>query len=228
MTPHSSQRPEPPAARPALPRGFVETIRRAASAVLLCIGATAIALAHEGHRHPPRSGQSDAAQPVAASIGGAVELRDHEGRSFVLGGRSDRPTLVFFGFTRCPEACPTTLVEAAQIRAALGAARAPTVAFVTLDPDRDTPAVLKAYTGAFDASFIGLTGTAEQIAQAAERYRVGYRRVPAGSSYTIEHSAYVYLLDEAGRVVRLYRHGTEAAVMVRDLQRLGARDAARR
>lgn len=186
------------------------------------------AFAHEGHRHPQRPSHAPIVLPANAAIGGAVELLDHDGRPFVLGARRDRPTLVFFGFTSCPDACPTTLVEAVQIRAALGAERAPTIAFVTLDPERDTPAVLKAYMGAFDASFVGLTGSEQQIARAAELYRVGYRRVPTGTSYSIEHSAFVYLLDESGAAVRLYRHGTEAAVLVRDLLRLKAQAAARR
>lgn len=192
---------------------------------LVTIGSTG---AHEGHRHLARP--SHPVIPVTAQmkIGGEAELRDQHDRPFVLGAPTERATLLFFGFVSCPDACPTALAEAKQIRAGLGAERAPTIAFVTLDPARDTPHVLKAYMEAFDASFLGLSGSEQQIARAAELYRVGYRRVPTGSSYTIEHSAYVYLLDPSGRVVRLYRHGTEAATIVRDIQRLMSQDAARR
>lgn len=196
--------------------------------VASAIAVTGVAIAHEGHRHAPRP--SHPVIPVTAQmkIGGVTELRDQDNRPYMLGSPSGRPTLLFFGFVSCPDACPTTLSEAKQIRAALGASRAPTIAFVTLDPARDTPTVLKAYMEAFDPTFIGLSGSDQQIARAAELYRVGYRRVPTGSSYTIEHSAYSYLLDESGRVVRLYRHGTEAATIVQDLHRLMSQDAASR
>ncbi len=197
-------------------------------ATLVGIVGTSGAGAHEGHRHPSRPSHPVIAVSADMKIGGVAELRDHDGRPILLGAPTDRPTLVFFGFVSCPDACPTTLTEARQIRATLGAERTPRIAFVTLDPERDTPVVLKAYMEAFDPSFVGLSGSAEQIARVAELYRVGYRKVLTGSSYTIEHSAFSYLLDESGRVVRLYRHGTEAAVMVRDLQRLQAQNAARR
>ncbi len=199
-----------------------------ALAVATSLGGAGSAGAHEGHRHSSRPSHPVIAVSPEMKIGGVAELRDHDGRPFVLGAPTDRPTLVFFGFVSCPDACPTTLTEARQIRATLGAERTPRIAFVTLDPERDTPLVLKAYMEAFDPSFVGLSGAAEQIARVAELYRVGYRKVLTGSSYTIEHSAFSYLLDESGRVVRLYRHGTEAAVMVRDLQRLQAQNAARR
>jgi protein SCO1/2 len=197
-----------------------------ALAVAASLGGAGSAGAHEGHRHSPRPSHPVIAVSPDMKIGGLAELRDHDGRPFTLGAPTDRPTLVFFGYVSCPGVCPTTLTEARQIHATLGPERAPRTVFVTLDPERDTQAVLKAYMGAFDASFTGLSGTPEQIARVAELYRVGFRKVLTGSSYTIEHSAYIYLLDESGRVVRLYRHGAEAAVLVRDLLRLKAREAA--
>lgn len=189
-------------------------------AALALMLATCPAGAHDGHRHENRPALRGMAPPAGVRIGGEFELIDQDGRPFRIGAPSGRPTLLFFGFTSCPAVCPTALADAQQVRSTLGPELAPTVVFITLDPQRDTPQVLKAYVGAFDPEFIGLGGSPEQVERAARGYRVGYRRVTTGASYTIDHSAFTYLLDERGRVVRLYPHGTPGIDLAEDLSRL--------
>ena len=161
-------------------------------------------------------------------IGGEVELLDHDGQAFRLGAPHDRRTLVLFGFTSCPSVCPTALADAQLIARNFGEDLAPRVVFITLDPERDSAPILKEYVKNFDQRFIALTGSASQISQATESYRVNYRRVATGSSYTIDHSAYSYLLDERGRVERLYAYGTPAQTIIGDLRRLAQQRSASR
>jgi protein SCO1 len=157
--------------------------------------------------------------PKGRKVGGVFELNDQDGRPFLLGASNAQPTLLFFGFTQCPAVCPTALLEAKHVVARVPADRAPRVVFVTLDPERDTPDVLKAYVGAFDPRFVALSASPKLIAQVADAYLVSHRRVATGRSYTIDHSAYVYFLDESGTVQRLYAHGTPAAVIAGDIER---------
>lgn len=189
---------------------------------LLGASLAAPALAHEGHRHAPRI-SAGLAPPKGVAIGGRFDLIDHDGRPFALGAPGPA-TLVFFGFTSCASVCPAALVDAAEVVKRLGAA-APRVAFVTLDPQRDTREVLAAYVANFDPRFIGLTGSTQTIEALADAYRVAFRRVPTGASYTIDHSAYTYFLDERGAVARLYPHGAPAAVIAAELNARAARIA---
>jgi protein SCO1/2 len=154
-------------------------------------------LVTDGPLAPPRS----ATGPGTLAIGGPFSLTDHRGRAVTERDFRGRPMAVFFGFTYCPDVCPTTLTEMTGFIEALGpdSDRIQWV-FVSVDAERDTPQAMAAYLEAFDRRIIGLTGTEAQIAAAANGFRVFYRRVPLeGGGYTMDHSASVFLLDAAGR-----------------------------
>jgi protein SCO1 len=130
------------------------------------------------------------AQQVAA-IGGPFKLIDQNGREVTDQDLKGRPFLVFFGFTHCPDVCPTTLFEVSEIFRALGP-----------DADRDTPAVIKDYLSSFDPHLSGLTGDPATIAAVAKAYRVYFKKVPLDQGgYTMDHTAIVYLMDKDGRFV---------------------------
>jgi protein SCO1 len=152
----------------------------------------------------------------AANVGGPFNLVDHEGRSVTERDFFGKPHLVFFGFTHCPDICPTKLFEISEaLRATGDKGRALRALFVTVDPERDSPAVLKSYLGSFDDRIVGLTGTQEAIDGAVRAYRAFARKVPTkDGDYTMEHTALVYLMDKNGRFVgsfNLNRPPAEAA-----------------
>jgi protein SCO1/2 len=160
------------------------------------------------------------AQQIAA-IGGPFKLTDQNGRPVSDADLKGHPFLVFFGFTHCPDVCPTTLFEVSEILRSLGrdADRARAL-FVTVDPERDTPAVMKDYLSSFDPHLSGLTGDAAAIAAVAKAYRVYYKKVPLDQGgYTMDHTAIVYLMDKEGRFVAPFslKRTTEAAAA--DLRR---------
>jgi protein SCO1 len=129
-------------------------------------------------------------------------------------------TVVFFGFTQCPDVCPTTLAELAQVKQSLGAdgARVQGV-FVTVDPERDTAEILKAYVGQLRPDFVALRGTLEETQAAAKQFKVFYAKVPGKTegSYTMDHTAGSYVFDAQGRVRLFTRYGTGAEALVHDL-----------
>jgi protein SCO1/2 len=132
-------------------------------------------------------------------IGGPFRLTSHEGKTFTDADLKGKPFMVFFGFTHCPEVCPTTLYDLTQDLEALGAdADKLRVAFITVDPEQDTPELMKTYLSSFDPRIVGLTGTNEEIATAAKAYRIYYRKVPTENGYTMDHSATVFLMDSKG------------------------------
>jgi len=140
-------------------------------------------------------------QPSASKvpIGGPFRLTSHEGKAFTDEDLKGKPFAVFFGFTHCPEVCPTTLYDLTQDLEALGKdADRLRVAFITVDPAQDTPELMKTYLGSFDPRIVGLTGTEEEIAAVAKAYKVYYRKVPTESGYTMEHTATILLMDSRG------------------------------
>jgi protein SCO1 len=136
------------------------------------------------------------------SRGGSFELTDHTGKPFSSTALAGRPYALFFGFTHCPDICPTTLIEMSNHLAALGAdADKLRVVFVSVDYERDTPDLLRAYMASFDARIIGLTGSEAQIAEAARGWNAHYDRfTESNGSITIVHSAHVYLMDADNRL----------------------------
>ncbi len=141
-------------------------------------------------------------QSVIAMPSG-VELVDQNGRAFTAKDLRGKPTAIFFGFTYCPEICPTTLVDIGAWLEALGPdADKLNVVFVSVDPERDTPEQLALYLSSFDRRIRGVTGTPEAVDAVAKGFRVYYRKTPTeGGEYTMDHSTAVYLLDAKGRFV---------------------------
>ncbi|MBO0750849.1 MAG: SCO family protein, partial [Bradyrhizobiaceae bacterium] len=139
----------------------------------------------------------------AASVGGPFNLIDQDGQPFSDKDLKGKSFLVFFGFTHCPDVCPTTLFEISEILRNLGPEADRTAAlFISVDPERDTPAALKDYLSNFDPHLRGLTGNPAELAAVAKAYRVYYKKVPLeGGDYTMDHTAIVYLMDKEGRFV---------------------------
>ncbi len=135
------------------------------------------------------------------AVGGPFTLVDQDGRTVTDKDFAGATHLVFFGFTHCPDVCPTTLQQISDVLAALGPkGKAMKVAFITVDPERDDPASLKAYLSSFDPRITGLTGTPEQIAAVVKAYRAYSRKVPEkNGDYVMEHTAIVYVMDAQNR-----------------------------
>jgi len=158
--------------------------------------------------------------PQASAIGGAFTLTDQNGKEVSDRDLRGKPYLVFFGFTHCPDICPTTLFDVSEVMRALGTDADRTRAlFITVDPERDTSAVLKDYLSSFDPRLSGLTGTPAQIEAVEKAYRVYAKKVPTGNGeYTMDHTALVYLMDKQGRFVApfsLKRRPQDAAADLR-------------
>jgi protein SCO1/2 len=148
-----------------------------------------------------RKGVLDPNQPSVA-IGGPFQLVDTSGRTVDQDVLKGKWSVVFFGFTHCPDICPTTLFALGQVEPQLGAkAKDFQTVFVSVDPERDTPAQMKAYVAndAFPKRLVGLTGSVAQVDVVAKAYRVYHQKVPQGSDYTVDHAAYSYLMNPKGR-----------------------------
>jgi protein SCO1 len=154
------------------------------------------------------------AQQIAA-IGGPFKLTDQNGQAVTDQDLKGHPFLVFFGFTHCPDVCPTTLFEVSEILRALGPdADRMRALFITVDPERDTPALMKDYLSSFDPHLAGLTGDPAAVAAVAKAYRVYFKKVPLDQGgYTMDHTAIIYLMDKDGRFVSPFslKRTTEAA-----------------
>ena len=150
-----------------------------------------------------------ASQSSTVQIGGPFQLVDMNGRPVTEKTLLGKPTAIFFGFTYCPEVCPTTMAEMTAWLKALGSeADKLNVVFVSVDPERDTPEQLKLYLSNFDHRIQGFTGTPENIARTAKAYRVYYQKVATdGGGYTLDHSSAIYLFDAQGRFVEPIGYG---------------------
>jgi protein SCO1 len=161
-------------------------------------------------------------QPCPAGIGGPIRLVDQNGAPFSDRELKGKPFLVFFGYTHCPDICPTALFEISEIMRALGSDADRTAAlFITVDPERDTSATLKDYLSSFDPHIRGLTGDPAAVAAAAKAYRVYYQKVPFGvaGDYTMDHSAIVYLMDKDGRFISPFNMKRTADAAAADLRK---------
>jgi len=139
----------------------------------------------------------------ASAIGGSFKLVDQNGAQITEADVKGRPFLVFFGYTHCPDVCPTTLFDVSEVLRALGKDADRTGAlFITVDPERDTPAVMKDYLSSFDPHLRGATGDRAAVDAAEKAYRVYAKKVPAeNGDYSMDHTALVYLMDKQGRFV---------------------------
>jgi protein SCO1/2 len=150
-------------------------------------------------------------------------LTDHTGKPRTLADFKGKVVVMFFGFTQCPDVCPTTMAEMATVMQQLGPqADQVQVLFVTLDPERDTPALLSQYVPAFDKRFLGLYGDAAATAKVAKEFKVFYAKVPGKEpgSYTMDHTAASYVFDRNGKVRLFVRYGQGAEPLVHDIKQL--------
>lgn len=153
--------------------------------------------------------------------GRTLELSDHTGKPRRLEDWRGKVVVLFFGFTQCPDVCPTTLAEIAQAVRSLGAdAERVQVLMVSVDPERDTPEVLAKYVTAFDPRFVGLRGDLEATRKAAQEFKIYFEKRKQGGSYTVDHSAQSYVLDAQGRLRLLVRHDRIAQDLAQDLRQL--------
>jgi protein SCO1 len=168
------------------------------------------------------SGRDSGTRGIAsAAIGGPFQLIDQNGKPFSDTNLRGKSFLVFFGFTHCPDVCPTTLFEISELMRKLGPdADRMSAVFVTVDPERDTPAAMKDYLSSFDPHIHGLSGDADALAKVARAYRVYYKKIPLeGGDYTMDHTAIVYLMDKDGRFVSPFNMKRTADAEADDLRK---------
>lgn len=160
---------------------------------------------------------------TGANYARIMALPDANGQPRTLGDFKGKVVAVFFGYTQCPDVCPTTMAELAQVKKTLGRDGDKLQAvFITIDPDRDTPAILKSYLSSFDPSFVALRGSAAQTETVAKEFKVYYAKVPGKSegSYTMDHSAGTFLIDAEGNVRVFERYGTGTEGLLADIRAL--------
>ncbi len=151
------------------------------------------------------------------------ELTDHNGQVRHLTDFAGKVVLMFFGYTQCPDVCPTTMSEMIEIKKALGKdGERLQVLFVTVDPERDTPELLKAYMENFDPSFLALRATPEKLVELTKDYKIYYKKVDGSTptSYTMDHSAGSYLYDPQGKLRLFTRYGSPKEALTKDIQTL--------
>jgi protein SCO1 len=172
---------------------------------------------------PEAKPQFKAVDITGADYAKNFALPDQDGRVRTIADFAGKVVVIFFGYTQCPDVCPTTLTEIAQAKKLLGADGAKVQGvLITVDPERDTPELLKAYVGNFGPDFVALRGTTEQTAAVAKDFKVFFRRVEgkAPGSYFMEHTASSYVYDPQGRL-RLYaRYGSGAQALADDIRLL--------
>ncbi|MEP7029464.1 MAG: SCO family protein [Pseudolabrys sp.] len=167
------------------------------------------------------TGQLGPGGPKTSAIGGPFNLVDQTGKPVSDQDLKGRPFLVFFGYTHCPDVCPTTLFEVSEIMNALGKDADKTAAvFITVDPERDTPAVMKDYLSSFNPHMRGLSGDVKAIEAAEKAYRVYAKKVPIDNGdYSMDHTALIYLMDKQGRFVAPFSLKRTPAEAAADLRR---------
>lgn len=206
--------PSPPVPPRTTPRFAIVAIVFAG--VLVVAAGVLLALAL---RETPRGAAGTA---LASAIGGPFQLIDQNGKPFSDADLKGKWHLIFFGYTHCPDACPTALNEMSLALDRLGMKRDEVgVVFITVDPERDTPDALKSYVQSFDAPIVALTGSPEAVAQAAKAYRVFYARHPrADGDYDMDHSAVIYVMNPEGRFTATFTPDSSADAIVQRLQKL--------
>lgn len=198
---------------------MVATRRRLISAAL----ALPLLSALQGCERSGAPASFKAVDITGATYAQDLDLPDTEGKRRHIADFKGKLTVVFFGFTQCPDVCPTTMLELAQVKKALGADGDKVQGiFISLDPERDTPEILKAYVQNFSLDFIALRGTLEETQAAAKRFKVFYAKVPGKTegSYSMDHTAGSFVFDAQGKVRLFTRYGAGAEALKHDLQLL--------
>ena len=184
------------------------------------LGGAALGLAGCSRESRPQFRNTDI---TGADFASDLRLTGHDGKEHTLSEFRGKLVVVFFGFTQCPDVCPTTMAEMADVMKQLGpGAEQVQVLFVTVDPERDTPELLAKYVPSFDPRFLGLTGTPEQTAVVARSFKVFYQKVPGKTpgSYTIDHTAGSYVFGRDGKLRLFVRHGQGVDTLAGDLKQL--------
>lgn len=196
-----------------MPRPFARVLAVVAVLAVIAAGAALWTFLHAPSPQTSSSG--------TASVGGPFTLVDQQGRTVTDETFRGRWMLVFFGFTHCPDVCPTALNDMSAVLAELGpAADKVQPIFVTVDPERDTVEAMSQYVANFDPRIVALTGTPEQISQAAKAYRVYYKKTPQGDDYTMDHTGILYLMDPQGRFMTHFTPNTPPADMAARIRKL--------
>jgi protein SCO1/2 len=192
-----------------------------AALILLIGGGFLVAAVGLGWLQSQRQQPSSVADTSPVPIGGAFTLVDENGQTVTDQTYRGKWLLVFFGFTHCPDVCPTALNDIALTLDQLGPlAGSVQPLFVTVDPERDTPDIVKDYTDAFHPNIIGLTGTPAQIAETAKVYRVYYKKVAQGDTYTMDHSGITYVMATDGKFAAHFSPRTPIDTMTAKLRGL--------
>lgn len=161
---------------------------------------------------------------TGASFARDFKLTDHHGQPRALADFAGKVVAVFFGFTQCPDVCPTTLIQYKAVMETLGPDKAKDlqVVFITVDPERDTQAVLSQYVPAFDPSFVGLRGSTDEVKKAAREFKVFFAKVPGSTegNYSIDHTAASYVFDKTGKVRLMVRHNASTEAIAGDIAQL--------
>ena len=156
-----------------------------------------------------------------ANLDSTFNLVDHNGNNRSINDFSEKVVAIFFGFTHCPDICPTSMLELKEIKAELGKNKNELqVLFITVDPARDTVKVLNEYIPSFDKTFIGLTGKEDEIKKVANQYKVFFQKVIDGSNYTVDHSSGIYLLDKNGKIRIRHPYGSDPSLIAEDILKL--------
>jgi protein SCO1/2 len=195
--------------------------RRAAAHALglaLFLGLAASFLSACNRTHDPAAPAFKGLDVTGANYGKDFRLTDVDGRERTLADFKGQAVMLYFGFVQCPDVCPTALARAVETKRLLGAAGDRLkVIFITVDPERDTAAVLKSYMAAFDPSFLALYGSAQRTRETADQFKIYYKKVPTGQSYTLDHSAVSYVFDPAGQLRVVLRHEQTAQDYAHDI-----------
>jgi protein SCO1/2 len=164
--------------------------------------------------------ESGPGAPAPSAVGGPFALTDMNGRPVTNKDYEGRPVLLFFGFTRCPDVCPTALAEMSAVFEALGPQAKINALFVSVDPERDTPASLKDYLSSFDPRIVGLWGDPQTTREVMKSFRAFAAKVPLkDGDYTMDHTAIVYLLDKKGRFVNALNIARDPRDIAKELER---------
>jgi len=186
------------------------------AAILCALAAACLA----GCGECPQAAKFRFTDVTGANFGKELNLSDHDGKPRTLADFRGKVVTVFFGFTHCPDVCPVTLAEMAQVVRELGPDGSRVqVLFVTVDPERDTQQVLKQYVPSFNPAFLGLYGDAEATARVAKEFKIYYRKQPAKDGhYSVDHSAGTYILDPQGRLRLFAQYGAGAPAILHDIR----------
>ena len=169
----------------------------------------------------------DGSEMQSATSEPQVALIDQDGRSFRLTDERGKEVVLFFGYAHCPDICPTTLAKLAQADRILGKANDVTVAFITVDPQRDTVSALKRYVDLFDPHFYGLTGSQAALNTLYAAYHVWHQRLPnhgSAAGYLMAHSSAIYMLDRNGRLRVIHDWSDSPAILAHDMQKLSCNE----